>query len=122
MVLMAGTDDPLIRFTGGVTTRGDILSAEAAAEKRAALNGCSLMPSVMQLPDLVPGDGTRVELRRYSDCASGAGVDFYVIYGGGHTWPGGPQYLPSFLIGRTSRDINASSVLWDFLRQYSISH
>jgi polyhydroxybutyrate depolymerase len=122
MVLMAGTDDPLNRFAGGNTPRGELLSAEAAAEKRAALNGCSLQPNVIQLPDLAPADGIRVELRRYSNCALSAGVDFYIIHGGGHTWPGGPQYLPAFLIGKTSREINATTVLWDFFQQYSLVH
>ena len=34
--------------------------------------------------------------------------------GGGHTWPGGYQYLPEFLIGKTSRDLNATITIWNF--------
>ena len=32
------------------------------------------------------------------------------VIGGGHTWPGGLQYLPEAIIGKTSREFNASVV------------
>jgi poly(3-hydroxybutyrate) depolymerase len=38
--------------------------------------------------------------------------------GGGHTWPGGYQYLPEFLIGKTNRDLDASKAIWDFFNEY----
>jgi poly(3-hydroxybutyrate) depolymerase len=38
--------------------------------------------------------------------------------GGGHTWPGGYQYLPEFLIGRTSRDFKATSIIWNFFNAH----
>jgi len=40
------------------------------------------------------------------------------IKGGGHTWPGGYQYLPEFLIGKTNRDLNASETIWNFFNGY----
>jgi hypothetical protein len=36
------------------------------------------------------------------------------IKGDSHTWPGGNQYLPEFLIGKTNRDLNASETIWNF--------
>jgi polyhydroxybutyrate depolymerase len=41
-------------------------------------------------------------------------VVLYTVTGGGHTWPGGEQYLPSALIGATSRQFDASQVIWRF--------
>ncbi len=29
-----------------------------------------------------------------TSCAAGTAVVFYQVDDGGHTWPGGPQYLP----------------------------
>ena len=41
-----------------------------------------------------------------------------VVDGGGHTWPGGHQYLPEWIIGKTSRDIDANEVIWDFFKKH----
>ena len=120
MVMMEGTDDPILPFAGGDTTRGAVLSADAAAAKRAALNGCSPTPTVTLLPDTAPADGTTVELRAYFACAENAAVDYYIIHGGGHAWPGGWAYLPAAIIGRTSRDIDASAILWNFFQGYTL--
>jgi poly(3-hydroxybutyrate) depolymerase len=36
------------------------------------------------------------------------------IIGGGHTWPGGWEYLGEDLIGRTCHDVNACEEIWRF--------
>jgi len=38
------------------------------------------------------------------------------VSGGGHTWPGGLQYLPESVIRKTSREFNASDVIWQFFK------
>ena len=38
----------------------------------------------------------------------------FSVHGGGHTWPNGEQYLPEGIIGKTTRDLDASEQLWDF--------
>ena len=47
-------------------------------------------------------------------------VVLYIIEGGGHTWPGGYQYLNERIIGKTSRDMNAAEVIWNFFEKQSI--
>jgi polyhydroxybutyrate depolymerase len=42
----------------------------------------------------------------------------YVVDGGGHTWPGGLQYLPESVIGKSSRDMDASLTLWQCLQAH----
>lgn len=48
----------------------------------------------------------------------GCGLSGYLVsiaaLGGGHTWPGGNQYLPERIIGKTSMDIDASEIIWDY--------
>lgn len=50
--------------------------------------------------------------------ANGPEVIQYTVYNGGHTWPGGAQYLPVNYIGETSKAFSASAAIWQFL----ISH
>jgi poly(3-hydroxybutyrate) depolymerase len=35
---------------------------------------------------------------------------------GGHTWPGGPQYLPACLVGPIARDLDATGILLEMAR------
>jgi len=44
-----------------------------------------------------------------------ATVDFIKIENGGHTWAGGSQYLPKFIIGRVCKDFSATEKIIDFL-------
>ena len=45
---------------------------------------------------------------------------FFIIESGGHTWPGGPQYLPKDFIGPTSQDVDASRAAWEFFRRFQL--
>jgi len=53
----------------------------------------------------------------YTNCAENADVILYTVEGGGHTWPGGKP-LPEWTVGRTTRDISATRVMWDFFLQH----
>ncbi|MEO8611266.1 MAG: PHB depolymerase family esterase [Chloroflexota bacterium] len=116
MLVMNGTDDRVVPYEGGQVMggRGDILSTEATVAFWAANNGCSGNPVETLLPDLNPRDQTRVYVRTYPN--GSAPVVLYRIENGGHTWPGGAQYLPVRMIGRVSRGINATQVIWDFFK------
>ena len=60
-----------------------------------------------------------VTRREYTDCADDATVVLYTIAGGGHTWPGGPS-MPAWLVGPTTRSIDATRVMWAFFRQHPL--
>lgn len=45
-------------------------------------------------------------------------VVLYTVTGGGHTWPGGLQYLPEGVIGRTTTQFSASAESWEFFRAH----
>lgn len=62
---------------------------------------------------------TDVTRREYKDCANEAAVVLYTIIGGGHTWPGGTP-MPEWLVGRTSRSIDATSLMWAFFREHPL--
>ena len=124
IMIILGTDDPIVPWDGGElhfgpVKLGRVVSVEKTVEYWADRNGCTVRHGQEYLPDADPEDGTRVWVERYSNCSGGAEVVLYGIEGGGHTWPGGYQYLPRSIIGKTSGDIDASGVIWKFFSSYS---
>jgi polyhydroxybutyrate depolymerase len=124
VLMINGTADPLVPYKGGSITlpwgteRGAIVSTEAALQLWVEHNRCRRGPVAAELPDRDPADRTRVRTVSYAECRDGAAVVLYRIEGGGHTWPGGIQYLPRLVIGNLSRDIDASEVIWEFFRRH----
>jgi polyhydroxybutyrate depolymerase len=119
ILFMNGTDDPLMPYEGGEVhfyrqELGEVLSTQDAVSFWAGANGCDPAPETELLPDLDPEDGTRIRLDTYSGCDAGARVLLYTVQGGGHSWPGGSQYLPRSVIGRVSRDLHANEAIWGF--------
>lgn len=62
----------------------------------------------------VATDVTRLE---YTNCADEATVVLYTVHGGGHSWPGGKP-LPKWIVGPTSRSVDATSQMWAFFRDH----
>jgi polyhydroxybutyrate depolymerase len=123
LMMINGTADPLVPWEGGYVHAfrkklGKIISVPQTIELWAARNGCSASPQISRLPDTDPEDGTSVQKSAYGQCTGGADVMLYGIIGGGHTWPGGYQYFPEFLIGKTNHDLDASRTIWDFFNGY----
>jgi polyhydroxybutyrate depolymerase len=118
--------DPLVPFNGGDVTGpfgmrklGKVLSASESVKFWANHDKCSATPVITIEPDNDPQDGTRIKKVTYIKGENNSEVILYIIEGGGHTWPGGSQYLNEKIIGRTSRDLNADKVIWDFFEKHS---
>ena len=102
-----GTGDPIDPFDGGrihLPGGGDVLPVPATMADWAGWNRCSVAVRESTV-------GTGLARRDYPGCAGGVQVVLYEITGGGHTWPGGPQYLPRFLVGKASHAVDASEVI-----------
>jgi polyhydroxybutyrate depolymerase len=118
ILIVNGTQDPLVPYDGGEITvlrrtLGRVLSTEDTYRFWAEFDKCPGPAAVTDEPDVDPGDGTEVQRAVLDPCADGTRVELYTIFGGGHTWPGGPQYLPAWIVGRVSRDLNASEAIWE---------
>lgn len=115
VLIIHGTDDPVIPWMG-VPARGrGYLSADNSAYFWQRHNECATaLPWEVQ-PDTQTDDGTMVVVERYTDCTGEAEVVIYGVYHGGHTWPGSP-FDPSLQLGPTSLDIDATAVIWEFLK------
>lgn len=120
VLIMQGTDDPLVPYDGGAVARnrGRIVSTADAVKTWIGVNGCGEKGETAELPDKDPDDGTRIEATTYTGGKDGTEVVLYKIKGGGHTWPGGAQYLPKAIVGVVSRDLDATRALWDFFAKH----
>ena len=121
-LLVHGTNDPLVPYGGGEitlgrTTRGAVLGALPSVARWRNLDGCTREAVTAQLPDNAH-DGTTVSSSDATGCREGSEVLFYSIAGGGHGWPGAAPLLPERVIGKTSRNINANEVIWEFFARH----
>lgn len=110
VVAFHGTADPIDPYSGGrihIHGGGKVLSVAATMAFWAKQDACSPAP---QMTPIAKG---KIGLVRsaWRNCQGNVHVTLYQIVGGGHTWPGGPQYLPAFLIGKATHVVNASKVI-----------
>jgi polyhydroxybutyrate depolymerase len=122
VLVISGTEDRLVPWDGGsvIGGRGRILSVPDSVQYWVTHDQCSATPVITMEADTDPQDGTRVRKEVYGQGKDGTEVILYAIEGGGHTWPGGYQYLSEAIIGRTCRDIDANTVIWDFFKKHSL--
>lgn len=120
IMVMNGTKDKLVPYNGGEVkvlkkSRGEIISTDEIINFWKDINDCTSKKPTIELEDIVD-DGTTVTVDEYSNCKVRGSLILYTINEGGHTWPGGKQYLGEWLIGKTNRDINACDVIWNYFK------
>lgn len=111
-----GSEDPCWSYVTGDAACASLepgrkIGVDETMEGWRARNGCDATFTDTPLDD-PQGDGTRATRRVWNNCA--ASVERIRIEGGGHSWPGGFQYLGVDTIGRVSRDFNASAEIVRF--------
>jgi polyhydroxybutyrate depolymerase len=118
VIAFHGTEDRIMRYEGGRIgslipgrRHGTSISVAELECFWVEANHCDQAPRRQTLP--ATRDGSHVEIAAYTG-ETGEDVVFYKIVGGGHTWPGGKQFLPRLLAGNTNRSINASELIWRF--------
>jgi polyhydroxybutyrate depolymerase len=134
VIAFHGTADPILYFNGGVDSasltqllgpdepvRPDPTGQPADLEGPgvpatvgawAAKDGCD--PKPIDTPV-----GTQVVLRRYT-CPPGTAVEFYIVVGGGHSWPGSDVSAADPGVGATTFRVDATTQMWDFFRQFHL--
>jgi polyhydroxybutyrate depolymerase len=124
VLMISGTADPLMPWGGGEAGSrrvkvGRVLSVAQTLKFWAAHNQCSPTPAITWESPRDPRDGTRVRKEVYGGGQEGAEVILYAIEGGGHSWPKGHQYLPEIFVGKTSQNLDANEVIWNFFKKQS---
>jgi len=122
VIYIHGTKDPLVPYNGGLNVRSGamVYSHEEMLKLWVAADGCNATPVITSLPDSA-GDGTSIIKEEYTNSTTGVKAIGYTVTGGGHTWPGGSQYLPKLIIGRVSHNMNACEVIWAFFKGYKLA-
>lgn len=93
-----------------------VLGAETLMVDWAAANGITTRPAIEELRTPL-GD---LPVTRKSWTKPGAHpVTLYRIHGGGHGWPGGPQFLPARAIGPITKNLDATALLLDMAQRES---
>jgi polyhydroxybutyrate depolymerase len=121
VMFMNGTKDPLVKLQGGpvLRDRGVAISLAAASKFWRDFDQTSANSVTQDLPDKAD-DGTTIHREEFSGGKQGTQVVVYTIIGGGHSWPGGTQYLPKILIGRVTHNLDATQEIWKFFQKHSL--
>jgi len=112
VIAFHGTADNVVPYGGGRSGGFDLPDIQDWTRDWASRNSCSLTASHIDVPDGVDYVGIR-----YTGCSDDAEVILYTIEQRGHTWPGG-GVQPERFVGKVSRDINASELMWIFFNQH----
>jgi len=119
VLIMNGRDDPLVPFDGGAVgkTHGSIVSTERALQLWLAADDLSGKPTTRDVVAAKTGDCAE-QWRSWSGGKDGSAVTVIAFAGGGHTWPGGAQYLPKSIVGAVCPELDAAQTIWNFFKQH----
>ena len=130
-----GTADPILLFNGGI---GDALSKALGGKtsiKTTAttvptdLNGTGYPAAVAAWAAKDGCDSTATDkkvahdlIRRTYQCPGGVGVQFYIVLGGGHAWPGSALSKSIVnIVGPTTFSINATDEIYRWFQHYRLA-
>jgi polyhydroxybutyrate depolymerase len=137
-----GTADPILYFNGGIGTgtldkvlgskspagSGTSGSTTTTTLPKADLHGPGY-PATVQAWAVKDGcdphstdtrQSSQVIVRRYA-CPAGTDVEFYIVLGGGHAWPGSAFSREiSSLTGFTTFQIDATHTIWSFFQRFTL--
>ncbi len=134
VIAFHGTADPILHFNGGVGAIPGITGPASTAAGAttttvpADLNGKGYPAAVAQWAKRNGCDPTATDTRltkevihRVYHCPAGADVEFYIVIGGGHAWPGSEfSRKVANIVGYTTFDVDATKVIWDFFKRFQL--
>jgi polyhydroxybutyrate depolymerase len=136
MLTTHGTEDPILLFNGGVGDLGSLLGdapagapAETTTTMPIDLEGPGYPETVAEWAELngcedefTDTEVTPEVIHRVYDCPADGAVEFYIVVGGGHSWPSS-EFSESIgdIVGPTTFDIDATELAWEFFQRFSRS-
>jgi len=112
-IIFHGTADPIVPFHAGSSGRSNVLpDIPLWVKTLAEHNGCQT--KAVSLPESGSVSGVW-----YRASTNNADVVFYTVAGGGHTWPGG-KAMPAVLVGKTTPDVDATRLMWNFFAEHPL--
>lgn len=124
VLVMNGTDDPLVPYNGGYVRffrrkMGEVVSTSETVSFWVRHNGCNSNPTTQELPDRNRRDHSRVEVTTYTNPKNGCEVILYSIQGGGHTMPGSDMPDRARILGHKNEDIDGAKEIWEFFKRHT---
>lgn len=119
VLIINGREDPLVPYDGGAVgkTHGSIVSTERTLHLWLDADDLHGEPHVRNVAAKKAGDCSE-HWQTWNGGREGSAVTLISLADGGHTWPGGAQYLPKAIVGAVCPELDASLVIWDFFRQH----
>ena len=115
-----GTQDKLVPYDGSRSAARNLLhckSVDESVQTWAKLNGCPDKPKIELLPNKVD-DGTKIRRHTFGPGKDGSEVVLIEIEGGGHTWPGRPLPGIDAALGKSTGNISANEMMWEFFSRH----
>ena len=109
IVTISGTNDKDVSYDG-TNFKGQI-SHNEVLNYWINYNQTDTSPIISDLPNINTTDGSTVRRYQYKNGKNNVEIEHYKIINGGHDWPG------SF----GNMDINANSIIWNFVSQFDIN-
>ena len=101
--------DTKVPYEGGIGLGGYYFPpADSGLQIFVRRNGCVNDPVVVEQPEY--------RLAQWEECDGNSVVQSYLLYDGGHSWPGGLRPTPRSDAPSTA--INATDVIWEFFKQH----
>ena len=121
MMIINSPNDNFVPWNGGIMKKGkggNILSIPELVEFWKQHNSCGEREERTFLKR-ISTDKTKVVMRQHKGCRADSQLVLFTIEGGGHTWPAGADQ-PPWLVGPTSREIDATTESWNFFKKHSL--
>ena len=109
VMLIHGTADQVVAYEGKATGYLSAMDSHRYWLKRNGLEG---EQEEVKAFNADAGDGTEVSYREQGNAA--ARVALVTVKDGGHTWPGADPFNVGLPIGKTTRDVDANELIWQF--------
>ena len=135
MLSSHGTEDPILLFNGGYGDIGGLvgggeppMATTAPVDAPADLDGPGYPATVAEWAELngCKGEFSDTDVsdtvaHRVYDCPTDAAVEFYIVEGGGHSWPSSEfSAAIESMVGPTTFDIDATDLAWRFFQRFSL--
>jgi polyhydroxybutyrate depolymerase len=116
MIAFHGTADPFVAYNGApagwLNPNAPFPDVQTWVADWARRNRCGPNPADSAIT-------AHVTRREYTSCADDATVVLYTVKGGGHQWFGGKP-IPPWIVGPTTREIDATALMWAFFHDHPL--
>lgn len=116
MGIIAGTEDPLVPYSGGYVRDGkEILSVADSILRWKEWNSCKESSIKKTMEYMEEESIIKIDFERYQTCSDEKVVELIRLNGLGHSWPGETPVLPFINQGKTTKVIDGSMLVWEFM-------